>query len=67
MTKPQNACMCALEPGETLPDHEKRPVNKDGVVAPAGCFRTDGIAERSLELQGERRALWLSEEQEVDF
>ena len=31
------------------------------------CLGTKGIAERSMELQGECRALWLSEEQEVDY
>ena len=63
MTKRRNSCMCPPEPEEI----STGPVNNDGVVAPARCFVSrlvKGIAERSRRLQGDRRALWLSEEQE---
>jgi large subunit ribosomal protein L19 len=42
------------------------PVNKNGEFAPAfrSLFEPERIAERSRRLQGDRRALWLSEEQE---
>jgi len=56
VTRAQNPCMCAVEPA-MKPDLNCNPSTVTVKSPLPDVLATDGIAERSFGLQGERRAL----------